>query len=76
MAALVATLLYFPVGLAIAVPLRLLGVPFEASVTFGDALSVLAGLAAWWLLFYAAALIYAACLFPWGEKVLGWPRKK
>jgi hypothetical protein len=76
MAAIVATLLYFPFGLALAVLLRLLGVSFEAFVTFSGALNVFVGLAAWWLLFFTAASVYAACLFPWGDKVLAWPKKK
>jgi hypothetical protein len=76
MAAIVATLVYFPAGLVLGFALRLLDVSFEAFVTFGGALHVLLGLAAWWLLFFAGALVYAACLMPWGEQVLEWPRKK
>jgi hypothetical protein len=76
MAAIVATLLYFPMGVALAVLLRLVGVSFEALVTFGGAIGVFLGLAAWWSLVFAGAGIYAACVFPWGDKVLGWPKKR
>jgi hypothetical protein len=48
MAAIVATLLYFPVGLALALMFGLAGVPFEAVVSFGGALGVFLGLAVWW----------------------------
>jgi hypothetical protein len=76
MAAIVATLLYLPFGLVLALVLRAAGVPFETFATFGGALGVFAGLALWWLLFFAGALVYAACLFPWRDKVLGWPKNK
>jgi len=76
MAALVATLFYFPIGLALALGFRLLAFPFAAFLSFGGALNLLVGLAVWWLLFFAGALVYAACLFPWGDKVLGWPKKR
>ena len=76
MAAIVATLLYFPVGLGLALVLRLAGIAFEAFVTFDGALGLFSGLAAWWLIAFAGALVYAACFFPWGDEVLGWPRKK
>jgi hypothetical protein len=76
MAAVVATLLYFPVGVALALAFRLLGVSFAAFLSFGGALNLFVGIAVWWLLFFAGALVYAACLFPWGDKVLGWPKKR
>jgi hypothetical protein len=76
MAAIVATLLYFPLGLALVLALRIAGIGFETFATFGGALGVLLGLVVWWLLFFAGALAYAACLFPWGDKVLGWPKSK
>jgi hypothetical protein len=65
MAAVVATMLYFPSVLALALAFRLLAVPFEGLVSFGGALNLFVGLAVWWLVFFAGALVYAACLFPW-----------
>jgi hypothetical protein len=69
MGAIVASLLYFPLGVALALALRVAGFSFQAFVTFGGAFNVLPGLAIWWLLFFAGACIYAAFLMPWGEKV-------
>jgi hypothetical protein len=69
MGAIVASLLYFPLGAALALGLRVAGVSFQAFVTFGGAFNVLPGLAIWWLLVFAGACIYAAFLMPWGEKV-------
>jgi hypothetical protein len=51
------------------------GISFQAFVTFGGAFNVLPGLAIWWLLVFAGACIYAACLIPWDEKVIRWPKK-
>ena len=63
MAALVATLAYFPLGLVLIVLFRFAGVGFDALISFGGALPMLIGLLAWWLLFFSAALVYAAVLF-------------
>jgi len=76
MAAIVATLAYLPLGLIAALALRAFGVSFATFVTLGAAVAPLIGLLLWWLLLFAGACIYAACLFPWGDEVLGWPRKK
>lgn len=75
MAAIVATLVYFPLGLALALALRIAGVSVHAWLTFGGALHAFLGLVAWWLLFFVASCVYAACFFPWDEKVLGWPKR-
>ena len=75
-AAIVATLLYFPVGLGLVLLLRIVGIGFETLATFGGVLGVFPGLVLWWLVFFAGALAYAAWLFPWGDKVLEWPKKK
>ena len=69
MGAIVASLLYFPLGVALALVLRVAGFSVQAFVTFGGAFNVLPGLAIWWLLVFAGACIYAAFLMPWGEKV-------
>lgn len=76
MAAIVATLLYFPVGLALALMLRVAGVSFDAFLTFGGAFHMFVGIVVWWFLAFAGASVYAACLFPWGDKVLGWPKNR
>lgn len=75
MAAIVATLCYWPIGIAIVVVLAILGVPLDASITFGGALNRYAGMAAWWLMFFAPSLVYAALAFPW-EQTRGFPRGK
>jgi hypothetical protein len=76
LAAIVATLLYFPLGLAIVLVLRIAGIGFETVATFGGLFGVFLGLMIWWLLVFAGAFAYAACLFPWRDKVLGWPKKQ
>ena len=75
-AAIVATLVYFPAGIAMVLVLKVFGISFEAVVTFGGLFNTLLGLLVWWLLAFAGSCIYAACAFPWEEKVLAWPRKK
>ncbi|MBV9189649.1 MAG: hypothetical protein JO292_00670 [Betaproteobacteria bacterium] len=76
MAALVATMIYFPFGLALIFLLRLAGLGYEALITFGGSFGILVGLVAWWLLVFACAFVYAAFMFPWGDKEFGWPGKK
>lgn len=75
MAAIVATLCYWPIGIAIAVVFVLFGVPLDAFVTFGGALNRYAGMAAWWLIFFAPALLYAALVFPW-DQTRGFPPQR
>ena len=75
MGAIVASLLYFPLGVALALALRVAGISFQAFVTFSGAFNVLPGLVIWWLLVFAGACIYTACLIPWGGRVIGWPKK-
>ena len=76
MGAIVATLLYWPLGIAAALVLTLLGVSVGAVATFGGTFSTFFGLVAWWLLAFAGASIYVVWVFPWGDEVLAWPRKK
>lgn len=73
MAAIVATLLYFPIGIVLALGLSLFGVPLHSMLTFGGLLGMAAGVIAWWLIAFAAALTYAAFVFPWDVKQ-GFPR--
>ena len=76
MAALVATLAYFPLGLGLAFLFRIAGVAFGPLITFGGTLGTLVGLIAWWLLVFTGAFAYAAFMFPWGDTEFGWPKKK
>ena len=83
MAAVVATLLYWPLGIVLAVVFAIVGVPLEGLLTFGSRLGVFAGMLIWWLIGFAVALAYSACVFPWGAGPIAsspkdspWPRKK
>ena len=76
MAALVATMAYFPLGLALIFLLRIAGLGYVALITFGGSFGIFAGLMAWWLLVFTGALVYAALMFPWADKEFGWPRKR
>ena len=74
-AAIVTTLLACPVGLALVLALALLSIPLEAVVTFGGVVGIPVGLALWWLLAFTGTFVCAACLFPWRDKVLEWPKR-
>jgi hypothetical protein len=74
--AVVATLFYVPAALIVALVLRLAGVSLAGVATFGGFFNTFFGLFAWWLIAFGAACIYAACAFPWGDKVLAWPKKR
>ena len=76
MAAVVATILYVPFGLLVALAGQLAGLTFVGVVTFGGTLPPVVGLIAWWVVTFAGAAIYAAVFFPWNEKELAWPDKK
>lgn len=66
MAAIVTTALFVPVGaLAALLAFGLFGVSLRALVTFGGWLPAVPGLAAWWLILFLPALIYAAYAMPW-----------
>ena len=73
MAAIIATLTYVPLGVVLALVLGMVGVPLDALVTLGGAVHAPLGLLLGWLLAFAGACGYAAWLFPWGDKVFGWP---
>ena len=68
MAAVVATLVYFPLGIALALILPMLGISFDSLLTFGGAVHFVFGLLLWWLATFAGACGYAAVMFPWGER--------
>lgn len=65
MAAIVATLVYWPACLALALLFKLLDRSPVMLVTFGGALNTFFGLLAWWLITFALALAYAAWAYPW-----------
>jgi hypothetical protein len=76
MGAIVATMLYWPLGIVVALVLVLCDVPLGPIATFGGTFNTFLGLLAWWLLAFVGASIYAACAFPWGDSVPAWPAKK
>ena len=77
MAAIVASLLYVPLGALVALVSYVFAVSLSAMMTFGGILNnVLLGLLTWWLVVFAGAYVYAAFAFPWKEKALGWPSEK
>jgi hypothetical protein len=76
MGAVVATMLFWPLGVALGLVLALCGVPVDAVATFGGTFGTLAGLFVWWLIVFVSASVYAAVAFPWGDALRGWPGKK
>jgi len=76
MGAVVATLAYFPLAIVLALLFALFGVRWETVATFGGTFNTWFGLFAWWLLAFAGASIYAACAFPWEDKVPAEPEKE
>lgn len=75
-AAIVATLLYWPAGVALGLLLPLGGLRLDALLTFGGNVGLLLGMLAWWLAFYLAALVYVVIAFPWPETRGFSPQKK
>ena len=71
MTAVVAMMLYWPIGIVLAVICALIGFPFNSLVTFGGWLGNFSGMLAWWLLVFLATLPYAAAMFPWDAKTDG-----
>jgi hypothetical protein len=79
MAAIVATLLLWPVGILLAGVFGLFGVPLEAFVTFGGVLNRYTGLLAWWLIAFAGALpysVFVAFNAPIGARSFPWQKKR
>ena len=71
MTAVVAMMLYWPIGILLAVVCALVGFPFNSLVTFGGYFGSVAGMVAWWFLVFALTLPYAAVMFPWDAKADG-----
>lgn len=65
MAAIVATLLYWPLGLVAALGLYLAGIPLEAFLSFGGEFNPAVGMLFWYAITFVVALVYAAIVFPW-----------
>jgi hypothetical protein len=65
MAAIVATVLFAPVGGVLALLAFLLaGISLQDFVTFGGALSASYGLVLWWAVMLVPAIVYAAFVMP------------
>ena len=71
MTGVVAMMLYWPIGVLVAVVCALIGFPFQSLVTFGGWLGIVAGMVAWWLVVFGLTLPYAAVMFPWDAKIDG-----
>jgi len=68
MAAIVATLIYVPLGVLLALAAYVvLGVPLHAFVTFGGAANTLFGLLAWWAVAFVPAFAYAGIVIADGR---------
>jgi len=65
MAAIVTTLMCWPVGALLALLcFAVLGVSFHSFVTFGDTFNALAGLLVWWTIGFLPTFAYAAFMLP------------
>jgi hypothetical protein len=66
MTAIVTTALFVPLGTLLAlICFALFRIGLLDFVTFGGRLNAVEGLAAWWLIFFVPALVYAAYAMPW-----------
>jgi hypothetical protein len=65
MAAIVAVLWCAPSMIALALILRLFGIPLEAFFTFAGALNLYAGILTWCLIAFALGLAHALIVLPW-----------
>ena len=66
MAAVVTTMLYVPVAAILAGAALLAGVPLSSFFSFGGALHPVAGLIAWWAIFFVPVAVYSGFVVPWG----------
>ena len=64
MGAVVATIVYVPLCLLLALVLVLFDVSPEAVASFGGSLNLFAGLLGWWLIALALACVYVLWIFP------------
>jgi len=68
LAAIVASLVYWPAALVVVSLFGLAGVSAQNVVTVGGALGTFAGMLVWWLLLFVLLLAGAALVFPWNVK--------
>ena len=68
MAAILTTMLYVPAAALLAALCFLVGVPVASFASFGGALHPVAGLFAWWGIFYLPAAVYSGFIVPWGGR--------
>ena len=68
MATIVTTMLYVPAAGLLAAPFVVAGVPLASLATFGGALHPVAGLGAWWAVFFIPAAVYCGFVVPWGRE--------
>ncbi len=71
--AIVATLVYLPLCVVLALAFHVFGVSVDAWMTLGEVFHPAVGMLVWWLIIFLGSCGYAAWFFPWGEKVTGWP---
>jgi hypothetical protein len=69
MAAIVTTMLYVPAAALLAGACLLAGATVSAFFSFGGALHPVAGLLAWWAIFYVPVAIYSGFIV-WGSRDL------
>ena len=69
MAAIVTTMLYVPTAVLLAGVCLLAGVTLSAFFTFGGAVHPVAGLFAWWAIFYVPVAVYSGFIV-WGSRDL------
>lgn len=65
MATIVTTLFWVPLAAVLAGVLFLADSSLLVLVTFGGALNVFVGAAAWWFIGFLPALVYSAYVMPW-----------
>ena len=68
MAAIITTMLCWPIAIAAGIVLALLGVPIDEWVTFGGATNRFSGVLGWWGVGFVPALAYSAFVYPWDEQ--------
>ena len=71
MAAVVASLVYWPAGVVVALVCALVGASPQAILTFGGGLGTLTGMLGWWLILFVLSGPYAAWFFPWDASIDG-----
>lgn len=74
--AIVATLVYLPACIVLALALYAIGISLETWLTLGGTLHPALGILAWWLLIFVGAFGYVAWQFPWENRVFGWPGRE